>query len=234
MVDPTYLEESKHPLASHCLRPSANRLVVAHRYLCARGARKFLRPGLERNDLEQVAALGLIKASRRFDASSGTPFEAFAWLMIVGELMHHVRDHEHALRIPRRIRSLERPYARACETLGTRLGREPRDAEIARELGVLVPTVAEIRRARTCAATLALEDADAARTPDRRDLALEDRLLMEGAFVSLDALQRRVICGVYVLGLTQVELARALGLSAKRVSRLHRAALSRMQLAWAS
>ncbi len=42
--------------------PSADGLIVGYQYLCRRGAKKFLRTGLERSDLEQVAAIGLIKA----------------------------------------------------------------------------------------------------------------------------------------------------------------------------
>jgi len=39
-----------------------NSLVAQYAYLCKRGARKFCRPGLDRAHLEQVAAIGLIKA----------------------------------------------------------------------------------------------------------------------------------------------------------------------------
>jgi RNA polymerase sigma factor (sigma-70 family) len=65
-------------------------------------------------------------------------------------------------------------------------------------------------------------------------MALEDQLLVEAAFASLDALERRIVAGVYLLGLTQPELGRALGLSARQVSRVRRGALSRMQKVWAS
>jgi RNA polymerase sigma factor (sigma-70 family) len=57
---------------------------------------------------------------------------------------------------------------------------------------------------------------------------------VEAAFAGLNALQRRVVVGHYLLGLTQPELGRALGLSARQVSRVRRNALSRMQKAWAS
>ncbi|HEY0799067.1 MAG TPA: sigma factor, partial [Candidatus Baltobacteraceae bacterium] len=99
--------------------------ITSYQYLCRRGARKFLRPGLERCDLEQVAAIGLIKAYDRYDVSLHTPFEAYAWLSIVSELMHHVRDAEGIVRLPRRLRGLERRYARAHEQLAMRLKRTP-------------------------------------------------------------------------------------------------------------
>ncbi len=212
---------------------ASDRLVAAHYYLCKRGARKFWRSGLERSDLEQVAAIGLIKAARRYDERTATPFEAYAWLMIVGELMHYVRDHERPVRLPRRLRSLERHYARAHDALVGRHGREPGDGELAVELGVLEPTVRELRRSRDTAVTVGLDVLERT-SRDDGGLDCDDRLLIESAFRDLSIVERRIIVGVYVLGLTQLELGRRLGISAKRVSRAHHIALRRMQRAWAS
>ncbi|GAC1544739.1 MAG: hypothetical protein NVS3B16_13210 [Vulcanimicrobiaceae bacterium] len=63
-------------------------------------------------------------------------------------------------------------------------------------------------------------------------LGLEDRLLVDAAFAALGELERRIIVGVYVLGLTQLELGRRLGMSPKRVSRAHHTALRTMQRSW--
>ncbi len=68
------------------------RLVAKYWYLCRRAARRFRRCGLERGDLEQVGAIGLIKAADRYRSPNGPPFEAFASLLVRGELMHYVRD----------------------------------------------------------------------------------------------------------------------------------------------
>jgi len=221
VVNPAHLEES------------ADRLVADYRYLCRRGARKFWRPGLERCDLEQVAAIGLIKASRRFDPSTSTPFEAYAWLIVVGELGHYVRDFERIVRVPRRLRAFEPLFNRANDTCTGRIGREPTDAELAQEMGVLVGTVAEIRRARESAATVPLE-APAARALCDNSIPLEDRAMVDAAFRTLSVLERRVIVGTYVLRLSNLQLGRTLGLSPRCITRVRRGALGRMQTAWAS
>ena len=209
-------------------------MVAAYHYLCRRAARKFWRSGLERSDLEQVAAIGLIKASRRYDEATRTPFEAYAWLMIVGELMHHVRDHERPIRLPRALRTLERRHARAHDTLLGRLGREPSDNELAIELGVLVAAVRELRRMRETALMADIDSVDPRAARDMPALDVEDRLLVNAAFRTLSIDERRIIAGVYLLGLTQLEVGRRLGISPKRVSRAHHGALARMKHAWVS
>jgi RNA polymerase sigma-B factor len=238
VVYPVFAEESTPSLFPVALPERADAgsdsLVAAYQYLCRRGARKFWRAGLERCDLEQVAAIGLIKASRRFDRSAGTPFEAYAWLTIVGELMHYVRDHERIVRVPRRLWALEPKFARARDACIARLGREPRDGELAAEMGVFEGTVAELRSATASAAMLSLEDPGARAISCDSGLGPEDRLLVTDAFARLSAIERRVIVGIYVLGLSQLELGRRLGLSARRVSRVRSNALRAMQRAWAS
>ena len=212
---------------------SSDGLVMSFHHLCKRGARKFWRVGLERNDLEQVAAIGLIKAARRYDAATRTPFEAFAWLIIVGELMHHVRDRERAVRLPRRLLSLERAFTRAHEVLLARLSREPSDAELANELGVLTPAILELRSARGLSLPLSIDESAAERLPQRVAIELEDRILVNDAFAALSTNERYVIVGIYMLGLSQLDIGRRLAISAKRVSRLHAAALGRLQRACA-
>ncbi|MDQ2858134.1 MAG: sigma-70 family RNA polymerase sigma factor [Candidatus Eremiobacteraeota bacterium] len=223
-----------HARPTNARRAAEDELVAKHHYLCRRGARKFWRCGLERCDLEQVAALGLIKAARRYDAASGTPFEAYAWILIVGELMHHVRDHERPVRLPRRLQSLERAFDRTYDVLSSHLGREPSDVELAHALRVSSSTVVELRRARNAALPAELEELAGAACDEPDTLSLEDRLVVTDAFAALDQVARRIIVGRYLLGLTQLQLGRHLGLSPKRVSRLHHAALADMQRAWAS
>lgn len=211
------------------------RLVVRYSYLCTRGARKFLRPGLERGDLEQVATIGLLKACDRFEASLQTPFEAYAWLFIVGELMHYVRDHERVVRPPRKLRDLERRYQRTVDILTLELGRLPSDADIAMALGTDVRTVREIQQCRTRATAESLDDlrggvpeAEAYSEVER----LLDQMVMESALNALSETEREIITAVYARGQSQVEIAARLGYSQRHISRLHRGALEKMLPLW--
>ena len=201
-------------------------LIESHRYLCRRTALRFLRRGLDLRDLEQVAAIGLIKASDRYDPASAAPFEAYARVMILGELMHHVRDFEHAVRIPRWLRTLERRCAEAEAQLTVTLGREPSRAELAAALGVRSASLCELERARNTMLAGAGDGYDRIAAPGALP---EDKILIDRALAALPPLERRIVLGVYALGLTQAEVARRLHLGPRQVHRIHRAALDRMQ-----
>jgi RNA polymerase sigma-B factor len=205
-----------------------NELVSAYQYLCSRGARKFYRETVERSDLSQVAVIGLIKAAERYRAELGTPFEAYAWLMIVGELMHYVRDYETIVRVPRWMRSFDRSYREAHSVLWQRHAREPSACELAEEIGTTAALVDEFRRMRN-GAHQSLEDAHGIGGGDT--LSLEDRLALELAILELQDRERLVVAAVFMHGLTQREIGQRLGVSQRHVSRILNAAMKKMALA---
>jgi RNA polymerase sigma-B factor len=212
-----------------------NAVVDAYRYLCSRGARKFKRSHNDRADLEQVAALGLIKAATNYRAETRTPFQAYAWIMIVGELMHYVRDHECMVRPPRSLIALEKRYAEAWDRFCAAHHREPTTTEVACALGVTIDSIVEMRRLRR-AGHAVLAEADGTERPEGLDLlpvaesgiGLDERITLSVAVDELGARERAIIFGTYGAGLTQTEIARRLGLSQSHVSKLLSRALARI------
>ncbi|HZO94636.1 MAG TPA: sigma-70 family RNA polymerase sigma factor [Candidatus Baltobacteraceae bacterium] len=217
-----------------------NAVVDAHRHLCVRGARKFKRAHNDRADLEQVAAVGLIKAATNYRAEMETPFQAYAWIMIVGELMHYVRDHERMVRAPRRLLALERRFTKRCEELVAEYQREPSTAELADALGVDAATIVELRGLRS-GCHLPLPEPDATDVPERPDvladravgIALEERVALALAVDELAERERAVVLGTFGADLTQGELGRRLGLSQSHVSKVLSRALGKLQTAMA-
>ncbi len=219
-----------------CIRATSllrERLVAQYWYLCRRAARRFVRQGLDRADLEQVGAIGLIKAADRYDALQSAPFEAYAWLLIVGELMHYVRDSERLLRAPRRARDLERRWAAAERDLWTLLGREPQEPDVALMIGATAAEIQEIRAYRASGRVVSLElarDADHGLAPYGIEDVL-DRLTVEKILEGLSPLQRQIVASIHLDGATVVELAAQLGYSRRHVTRLHRRAIERLRSA---
>ena len=212
-----------------------NEVVTAYWYLCARGAKKFLRPESERADLEQVAAIGLIKACEYYRSSYQTPFEAYAWMMIVGELMHYVRDHERIVRLPRWLRSLERRYLSAYDVVVARTQCEPTLAQLAQEMETTAEIVAEIRTLRGGRNIVSL-DGDANGSPVSLEryavtaerTSVDEQLVLLTVVEELPEAEKIVVLGTYGAGLTQSELGTRLGVSQRQVSRILARAISRM------
>jgi RNA polymerase sigma-B factor len=212
-----------------------NAVVDAHRHLCVRGAKKFKRAHNDRADLEQVAAVGLIKAAEYYLPEMQTPFEAYAWIMIVGELMHYVRDHERLVRTPRALRSLEKRYLVAWDTFTAAHHREPGRGEIAAALGVTIEVIDELRAVRR-AEVVTLPEPASGEAVDHLDvlgsaaesLHIDERVVLALALETLAERERAIILGTFGIGLTQTELGERLGLSQSHVSKLLSRALDKL------
>jgi RNA polymerase sigma factor (sigma-70 family) len=104
------------PCRARGLRPrsphaAADALVVEHLPFAAKVAANYARrTGHPREDLEQLAAIGLIKASRRYDmhrpGRSPNHFIAYARPYVNGEITHYLRDKGFAITVPGRWREL--------------------------------------------------------------------------------------------------------------------------------
>ncbi len=212
------------------VKASREAIIEGHHYLCARAARKFFRDGVERADLEQIAAIGLIKAADRYDEQQGTPFEAYAWVLILGELMHYVRDSERLLRAPRKIRDLERRWASAERELWGILAREPKPCEISAMLGLTADEEYEVQRYRQARAVISME---ALHPYEHQVLSYTidrqlDRLMIDNGMDVLSATEREILIEIYEHDTPVQEIAQRLGYSRRHIARLHREALKKL------
>jgi len=134
---------SRSPLRSpHAV---ADALVLEHLPFAAKVAANYARrTGHPKEDLEQLAAIGLIKASRRYDihrpGRSPNHFIAYARPFVNGEITHYLRDKGFLISVPGRWREL---HAR-----GQKLLRQGTSADqIPAVLGLSVERWAEISAA---------------------------------------------------------------------------------------
>ena len=119
---------------------AANALALQHRDLAATVAGNIARrTGHPKEDLEQIAMLGIIQAARRYSAERGS-FRPYARTYANGEVYHYLRDKGFLIKVPASWREL---HARGQKLL--RLGVEA--AEVPRRLGVSVERWREIGEA---------------------------------------------------------------------------------------
>jgi RNA polymerase sigma-B factor len=200
-----------------------DRLIIEHRWMAEHAAARFRNRGEPDADLRQVAMLGLLKATDRFDPSRGVPFHGYAVPTIVGELKRHFRDRTWAVGVPRRAKDLLPHLNNADDTLRQRHGRAPTVAELAGELGVDQDAVILALEARGANAVAAL-DADPA-----ADLDVDIRVEVLAALRRLDERSREAVFLRFFTDCTQTEIGKRLGLGQVQVSRLLRAALRQLR-----
>jgi len=87
----------RRPVHPHA---AANALVLQHMDLAEKIAGNFARRTVHcRDDLLQLATLGLIKAARRYEPGRG-PFRPYARTFANGEITHWLRDHGFLIKVP--------------------------------------------------------------------------------------------------------------------------------------
>jgi RNA polymerase sigma-B factor len=188
-------------------------------------ARRFPTWRESREDLAQVARIGLIHAIDRYDPARGLPFMAFARATIMGELKRHLRDHTWSLRVPRSLQEHYLHVVGAIDELTQELGRFPTVPEVTARTGLTGEQVIEAMGVDSADRVLSIEapdgdglhlepyeyDQDLEGVAERADLATAVRALPERT--------QRVLRLRFVDQLTQAEIGRRMGVSQMGISR---------------
>ena len=185
--------------------------------------------------------MALIKSVDRFDPDRGFEFVTFATKTIMGELKRHFRDRGWAVRAPRRLQELYLELGQTINTLSQELGRSPTVAELAVRMGVTEESVLETieagqgYRASSIDAPGDEQEPLSARlgSKDATLDAIADRTVLAEALSTLPAREQLIVRLRFFDGLTQSEIARAVGLSQMHVSRLLSSSLERLRYAFA-
>lgn len=212
-------------------------MITANLGLAHQLARRFLHRGEPLDDLVQVASVALVKSVDRFDPGRGVDFAAFATRTIIGELKRHFRDKGWAVRASRRVQELYLELGHATSALVQELGRSPTVAELARATSASEEAVIEAieagqgYRAASIDASENEDDPLSARLgeEDTHYGAVEDRALLGPALATLPAREQSILRMRFIDGLTQSEIARAIGVSQMHVSRLLASSLDKLR-----
>jgi RNA polymerase sigma-B factor len=214
-------------------------LVERHLPLVRALARRFAGRGEALEDLEQVGAIGLIKAIDRFELSREVALTSYATPNVVGEIKRHFRDKGSALRIPRHLKELNAKVGQSIERLTATQGRSPTIAEIADALDTTPEQILEALEAGSARAMISLSAApdpdgeldplETIGTEDEDFERVEQRASLEPALDTLPDREREILRLRFDEGLTQTQIAERIGISQMHVSRLIRKSLERVR-----
>jgi RNA polymerase sigma-B factor len=214
--------------ASPSERARVERMVVEHFLPAARTlASRYARRGVDLDDLEQVAALALLRALRRFDPDAGH-LRGFVTACVLGEIKKHFRDLGWAVRPPRHIQDLQSVVADAMVAADETVHDRRRSAQAALVLGLDESTVTEVLEARSNFRALSLDQATQDGGPglearlgasDEDVAACDRRAQLRSWYAVLDDDDRGLLRMRFVDELSQREIAEHVGVTQKQVSR---------------
>jgi RNA polymerase sigma-B factor len=193
-------------------------------------------------DVFQVASAAVVRGVDRYDPERGAALSSYLVPTILGEIRRHFRDHSWAMHMPRDMHDRMMAARKASDQLWQRLGRSPKPAELAEEMGISVEEALELHEASSSLAVrslnapgLASDDDDGDELAslvgavDGRFEAVEDRSVLAAGLRALPERERLILKLRFEDELLQHEIAERVGVSQMHVSRLIRRALERMR-----
>ncbi|MGE5588354.1 MAG: sigma-70 family RNA polymerase sigma factor [Clostridia bacterium] len=197
---------------------------------------RFLQRSGDPEDLFQVGCVGLLRAADGFDASIGARFSTYAVPVIMGEIRRHLRN-AGAIKVGRTLRERAVKVETARARLRAACGREPTVEEVASETGLSREEVVETQEAFQPVASLSEPASGDSPGPLEEQLSVGESfadqsvesIALQQAMTRLSASERAVLKLRFFREMTQVEVARALGISQPQVSKIEQKALRRLR-----
>jgi RNA polymerase sigma-B factor len=217
-------------------------LVEHYTNLVGSIARKYSKGGNLHEDIMQVGMIGLLSTIRRFDPSTGTPFEGYLYPMVIGEIKRFLRDKTWDVHVPRRVKEMWPKLNKVVEELTTRMQRSPKIHEIAESLGISEEEVLETMELgkgyQTASVDKSIETGsdgsavtalDVIGSEDKGYEQVDQRLLLESAVHVLNEREKQILQWTFIENKSQREVGEILGISQMHVSRVQKKAIEKLR-----
>jgi RNA polymerase sigma factor for flagellar operon FliA len=200
-----------------------------------------LPPNVEIDDLIQVGMIGLSEALTRYEVAQGVQFETFATQRIRGAMIDELREGDW---MSRGSRKSQKDIERALRRVEQKLGRSPKESEIAEELGMSLADYQELLNKVRGTQLVYLEDMtggdDESGFLDRHTAdvdadpmqMLRDSRLRQALVDAIQCLPEReqyIMSMYYEKDLNLKEIAAVLGVTESRVCQLHSQSVARLR-----
>ncbi len=197
-----------------------------------------LPPSVQVDDLIQAGMIGLLEAARNYDADQGASFETYAGIRIRGAMLDEIRKGDWA---PRSVHRKARQVADAVREVENNTGRDARDHEVAKLLGMSLDEYHKTLQDASGCRLLSFEEMGMNEDSVPSRLGRSDGGPFEGvqredfkrnlaeAIAGLPDRERLVLTLYYDEDLNLREIGAVIGVSESRVSQIHSQALIRLQ-----
>lgn len=221
-------------------RASANDCVHQHADLVRRIAHHLaarLPASVEIDDLIQAGMIGLIEASRSYDADQGASFETYASIRIRGAMIDEIRRGDW---VPRSVHRRARDAAAAIRRIEQQTGRAASATDVAAAMDMPLPDYLRLMEDAARGQVLSLESriedhgeldttAKGGPTPQQMMERGEFGRELAKAITQLPEREQLVLSMYYEQELNLKEIGAVLGVSESRVCQIHGQAMVRLR-----
>ena len=198
---------------------------------------RFGNRGENPDDLFQVGCIGLMKAIDHFDVDQGVQFSTYGVPMIIGEVRRFLRDNN-SVRVSRSLRDTAYKAIQCKERLTAQKNREPTVEEIAQELSMkredVVLALEAIVEPVSLYEPVFSDGGDTIYIMDQvgdpaGDGDWLEEIAVKQAIQNLSPREKKILSLRFLKGMTQMEVAKVIGISQAQVSRLEKGALNKIK-----
>ena len=194
-----------------------------------------VKSAVEIEDLIQIGMYGLVTAAQNYVVKEGVSFASYAGIRIRGEIVDHLRRNSNLCRTTIQ---MQQKYNASFEKLSRQLQREPKNSEIAKDMGLEASELDNWEQAFAANTHQSLDSvydefsiwfASNDQSPEDELSDTELRQNLVEALKSLPEREAMLVQLYYVEELNVYEIAEVLEITTGRVSQIKKSAISRLR-----
>ena len=200
--------------------------------------KRFISKGYDKDDLYQLAAIGFVKAIKRFDFNFNVRLSTYSVEYMIGEIKKFIRD-DGIIKISRSIRELSLKVKDIEKDVLVKTGEKIEIEKLANILEVTTDEIIEakkiINNVKSLNEDIQNEDGTTFKIhekelgTDEHEEKIVDKIMLIDSMNLLDRRDKSIIDLRYFKEKTQTQVAKMLGISQVQVSRIERKILSKLK-----
>ncbi len=197
-------------------------------------AKRFYNRGYDNDDINQLGAIGLLRAIEKFDLSQNVCFSTYAVPLILGEIKRFLRD-DGIIKVSRSIKQTATQVSHFIEVQQKATGVTPGIEDISKALGIEIEEIIASQDATKPPESISSErDNGTRRLEDFLKSEISENEILtkidiKTAIASLSEREKTIISMRYFLDKPQKDIAQKLGISQVQVSRLEKKILEKLR-----